>query len=177
MVHCTIYKDPELLAQFNELNSTAEYASSSDTANEDLKPAPSNISVAITSPYSNDAQSGSHKTSKEQRSNDSQISVEEAKRLALKFKREGNTDEALKWIRYAKKMENGNNAYTTKEAPTPTSVVATNKPADVSSYSKSTGNQKQGQPIDRKAAAGVITPSTSNLFVLLPLCVGDFIHY
>ena len=108
--------------------------------------------VAVSTLYDTDTQTGSNKLSKEHRSNDSQMSAEEAKRMALKFKREGNTDEALKWIRYAKKLESGN-ALSAKEAISPI-----NKATPTSnSYIKGNSNQNQSlsieslKTIDRKA--------------------------
>jgi hypothetical protein len=106
---------------------------------------PSN-DVVSTSNY-NDTPTGFNKVGKEElRSNDSQMSAEEAKRVALKFKREGNTEEALKWIRYAKKLGNGN-SISAKEAISSIALPAqTNKAAPTSSSnSKSNGNQNQSQ--------------------------------
>ena len=57
-------------------------------------------------------------------------SAEEAKRLACKFKRDGNTDEALKWFRHAKMLEQQQSTQQTAKKPTtaPPTTITTSTP-------------------------------------------------
>lgn len=69
--------------------------------------------------------------------------AEEAKRNAVKFKREGNNAEALKWLRYAKQIES--NTLSTPELPA--SVMMS------SSTAKAVSNQQSGTKASATAAA------------------------
>lgn len=107
-------QDEGLLAEFDFINSEAngeqednddgeeEEQSEDDEEEEDysndpvLKPAANNAKAPASRPAADQSQSA----------DGSGIpTAEEAKRNAIKYKREGNTTEALKWLRYAKQIE------------------------------------------------------------------------
>mgnify|MGYP005991017449 CR=1 FL=1 len=97
-------QDESLLAEFNIIN--GEWGNDADTEQEEQ----SNKTMEIGNALSADAHKSitSPVVAVQPTSQNSGIpSVEEAKKNAVKYKREGNTTEALKWLRYAKQLESG----------------------------------------------------------------------
>ena len=97
-------QDESLLAEFNIINS--EGRNGDDMEQEEQ----SNKTMEIGNALSADAHKSitSPVVAVQPTSQNSNIpSVEEAKKNAVKYKREGNTTEALKWLRYAKQLESG----------------------------------------------------------------------
>ena len=88
------YQDPDLLAQFDELNPEGSHSLKEAPSNNHLNKAaiPRDV-VAINRNLNISPENAAKK-----------VSAEEAKNLAIKYKREGNVEEALKWFRLAKTL-------------------------------------------------------------------------
>jgi hypothetical protein len=85
-------------------------------------------------------------------------SVEEAKRNALKFKREGNNTEALKWLRLAKQIENGTFKASPELAVSPAPPASTASKAPPKPVA---GNVKKPAAAPAAPTAGMSNPSST----------------
>jgi hypothetical protein len=85
--------------------------------------------------------------------------VEDAKRNAVKFKREGNQTEALKWLRYSKQLENGT---FTSPPVLPANVSISGNTASVSVTTRMThSTPAAAQPAPNTAARSSVATSES----------------
>lgn len=107
-----LHNDEELLQEYAVLAGTSTVTTTS-TLTTTTKVQPSSAPTIATSnnssargPSSTMVTSSATTTTIANTPNPQSVtSIEEAKRLACKFKRDGDTDEALKWFRHAKKLE------------------------------------------------------------------------
>ena len=107
-------QDEGLLAEFDFINAEANGENEDDSGEkereeeaEESEEEEEDVSQPVLKPAANAAKAPAAAPSQVNRPADNSgiPTVEEAKRNAIKYKREGNTTEALKWLRYAKQIE------------------------------------------------------------------------
>ena len=107
-------QDEGLLAEFDFINAEANGENEDDSGEEEheeeaeeSEEEEEDVSQPVLKPAANALKAPAAAPSQGNRPADNSgiPTVEEAKRNAIKYKREGNTTEALKWLRYAKQIE------------------------------------------------------------------------